>query len=58
MSTDTTDLDKILEKLDEIDGRMTKIEKYLEKQKGFFGGIMLVVSCIGWLASNIKEWLK
>ena len=58
MSGENPDLERILEKLDELDGRMAKIEKYLEKQKGFFGGIMLVVSCAGWAISQIKEWWK
>lgn len=53
-----SDLEKVLEKLDELDERMAKIEKYLEKQKGFFGGIMLVVSCAGWALTQIKEWIK
>ena len=57
-SQENTDLNKVLVKLDELDQRMAKMEKYLEKQKGFFGGILLVVSCVGWVVSNIKDWLK
>ena len=57
-SQENTDLNKVLQKLDELDQRMAKMEKYLEKQKGFFGGILLVVSCVGWVVSNIKDWLK
>jgi len=55
---EATDLERVLGKLDEIDERMTKIEKYLEKQKGFIGGVLLVASCVAWVASNIKEWLQ
>jgi hypothetical protein len=55
---EATDLERVLGKLDEIDERMTKIEKYLEKQKGFIGGVLLVASCVAWVASNIKEWFR
>lgn len=50
------DLSLVMEKLDEMDQRMAKMEKYLEKQKGFFGGVMLVISCIAWAADQIRDW--
>lgn len=53
---ENTDLNMVMEKLDDIDQRLGKLEKYMEKQKGFFGGIMLVVACIAWAADQVKEW--
>ena len=51
-------IDGVNERLDDMDARLAKMEKYLERQKGFFGGIILVASCVAWVASQIKEWLK
>jgi len=51
-------LDQILDRLDELDERLAKIEKYLERQKGFLGGILFIGSCIAWSASYIKDWWK
>ena len=51
-------VDEMNERLSDMDARMAKMEKYLERQKGFFGGILLVASCLAWVASQIKEWLK
>lgn len=50
------DLTRVLAKLDEVDDRLAAIEKYLEKQKGFVGGVMIVVSGIFALATAVKEW--
>ena len=37
---------------------MAKMEKYLERQKGFIGGIMLVASIVAWAISEVKDWWK
>lgn len=50
--------DQILEKLDRLDNRVAKIEHYLDKQKGFVGGILFVVSGIAWLVTAAKDWFK
>ena len=49
---------QILNKLDELDIRLAKMEKYLERQKGFIGGILLVASIFAWLISEAKDWWK
>jgi hypothetical protein len=51
-------LTQILNKLDELDIRLAKMEKYLERQKGFIGGILLVASIFAWLISEAKDWWK
>lgn len=58
MGSEEESLEQILAKLAEMDARMAKIEKYLERQKGFLGGLLFIGSCFAWVASNIKEWLK
>lgn len=50
--------DQILERLDKLDSRIGKIEHYLDRQKGFVGGILFVISGIAWLASTAREWFK
>jgi hypothetical protein len=51
-------LTQILNKLEELDIRLAKMEKYLERQKGFIGGILLVASIFAWLISEVKDWWK
>lgn len=51
-------LDRILEKLIEIDERMDKIENYLERQKGFLGAIVFIGSTLAWAASYVRDWWK
>lgn len=58
-------LTQILEKLtemetkfEEMDERMEKIEAYLQRQKGFIGGILFVGSCLAWVISYFKDWWK
>lgn len=46
------------EKFTEIDDRMEKIESYLQRQKGFIGGILFIGSCFAWLVSYLKDWWK
>lgn len=51
-------LDQILAKLKELDERMEKIENYLERQKGFIGGILFIGTCIAGIIPLIKDWWK
>ena len=53
-----TKLEELEEKIDEQDKRMEKMESYLERQKGFIGGILFIGSCVGWLVSYLKDWWK
>lgn len=46
------------EKIDEFDERLKKIENYLQRQKGFIGGILFIGSGIAWAISFIKDWWK
>lgn len=45
-------------KFEEMDERMSKIEKYLERQKGFIGAMLFVGSCLAWGLSYVKDWFK
>ena len=54
--SEEADLNKVMHKLDELDQRLAKMEKYLERQKGFIGGILLVGTSLAWLASYVKDW--
>lgn len=58
MSNEKDSLDIILDRLNELDTRLAKIEKYLERQKGFLGGLLFIGSCITWAATYIKDWFK
>lgn len=58
MTHEEAALDQILTRLEEMDQRMAKMEKYLERQKGFIGGIMLVASIVAWAISEVKDWWK
>lgn len=58
MNSEKEALDQILDRLNELDIRLEKIEKYLERQKGFLGGIVFIGSCVAWAASYIKDWWK
>lgn len=51
-------LDDMEEKFRELDGRLEKIENYLQRQKGFIGGILFIGSCLAWLAAYVKDWWK
>lgn len=51
-------LTEMEKKLVEFDERLEKIETYLQRQKGFIGGILFIGSCIAWAVSYIKEWWK
>lgn len=58
MSSEKEALDQILGRLNELDTRLEKIEKYLERQKGFLGGILFIGSSVAWIASYVKDWWK
>lgn len=45
-------------RFEELDDRLAKIENYLQRQKGFIGGILFIGSCITWLVSYLKDWWK
>jgi hypothetical protein len=49
---------QILHKLEELDVRLAKMERYLERQKGFIGGIMLVAGIVAWAISELKDLWK
>lgn len=51
-------LNHMEEKFQEMDERLEKIETYLQRQKGFIGGILFVASCVAWAVSFIKDWWK
>lgn len=51
-------LTEMEEKFNELDERMEKIEDYLQRQKGFIGGILFVGSCFAWLVTYLKDWWK
>lgn len=51
-------LHQILERIDRLDSRMEKIERYLDRQKGFIGGIMLVAGIVAWVIAEVKDWWK
>lgn len=55
---DDSPLHQILDRIDKLDARMEKMEKYLERQKGFFGGIMLVAGLVAWVIAEVKDWWK
>jgi hypothetical protein len=46
---------QILHKLDELDARLAKMEKYLERQKGFIGGFLLITTVVAWALSQLKD---
>lgn len=49
------------EKLDSLIGRVDAIERQLERQKGFIGGILFVFGIIAYFVSNVREmmgWFK
>lgn len=50
-----TDLE---DKFMEMDDRLEKIESYLQRQKGFIGGILFIGSCVTWAISYLKDWWK
>ena len=52
------DIHQIMLKLNDMDQRMAKMEKYLERQKGFIGGILLVASIVAWAVSQVTDWFK
>lgn len=58
MSDEKDSLDIILDRLNELDARLAKIEKYLERQKGFLGGLLFIGSSLAWAASYVKDWFK
>jgi len=49
---------QILRKLDELDARLAKMEKYLERQKGFIGGFLLITTIVAWALSQLKDLWK
>jgi hypothetical protein len=49
---------QVLNKLDEIDARLAKVEKYLERQKGFIGGFLLITTIMAWALSQLKDLWK
>lgn len=49
---------QILHKLDELDARLAKMEKYLERQKGFIGGFLLITTIVAWALSQLKDLWK
>ena len=51
-------LNQVLIKLNDLDVRLAKMEKYLERQKGFIGGILLVASIVAWAVSQVTDWFK
>ena len=51
-------LAQVLTKLNDLDMRLAKMEKYLERQKGFIGGILLVASIVAWAVSQVTDWFK
>ena len=51
-------LTQVLTKLNDLDMRLAKMEKYLERQKGFIGGILLVASIVAWAVSQVTDWFK
>ena len=51
-------LHQVLLKLNDLDMRLAKMEKYLERQKGFIGGILLVASIMAWAVSQVTDWFK
>ena len=51
-------LHQVLTKLNDLDMRLAKMEKYLERQKGFIGGILLVASIVAWAVSQVTDWFK
>lgn len=51
-------LTELEEKFIEMDDRLEKIESYLQRQKGFIGGILFIGSCFAWLVSYLKDWWK
>jgi len=51
-------LTELEEKFIEMDDRLEKIENYLQRQKGFIGGILFIGSCFAWLVSYLKDWWK
>lgn len=51
-------LESLEDKFNEIEGRLEKIESYLQRQKGFIGGILFIGSCLMGAASLIKAWWK
>lgn len=51
-------LTEMEDKITEVDARLGKIESYLQRQKGFIGGILFIGSCIAGLLTIIKEWWK
>ena len=51
-------LHQVLTKLNDLDIRLAKMEKYLERQKGFIGGILLVASIVAWAVSQVTDWFK
>jgi hypothetical protein len=57
-SEEKTPLEQILFKLDELDKRLAKIEKYLERQKGFIGGVLFIGAGVAWLIDTVKDWIR
>lgn len=51
-------LEELESRFVEMDERLEKIESYLQRQKGFIGGILFVGSCLAWLVSYVKDWWK
>lgn len=49
------------ERLDSLDARLAVIERNLERQKGFIGGIIFVFGILAYFVSNLREmvgWFK
>lgn len=49
-------LSELEDKFTDMDIRLEKIESYLQRQKGFVGGILFIGSCIAGLLTLVKEW--
>ncbi|TXJ25371.1 MAG: hypothetical protein E6Q24_14660 [Chitinophagaceae bacterium] len=51
-------LTEVEEKITDMDIRLNKIESYLQRQRGFIGGILFIGSCVAGLLTLVKEWWK
>lgn len=49
-------LTELEDKFTDMDVRMEKIENYLQRQRGFIGGILFIGSCIAGLVTLVKDW--
>lgn len=41
----------------ELHGKLDRIERQLQKQKGFIGGIVFIVSALAWCVYLVKDWV-